>query len=138
MNYCTQAQLIELYGETVLAQLTDDNRPAKQINPVLIDRALEDADSEIDLHLQGRYPLPLLTVPRVLVRIAGSIAYANLHKNLGENHPALRAAEHSRRMLKGISKGELSIGLDVAGDVVPVADNVQISGGRNDFAQGGW
>ncbi len=138
MNYCTLDDLVELYSEKTLIQLTDRvNRPAQNLDAALIERAIEDAESEIDLHLEGRYQLPLPSVPRVLKRIAGSLAYANLHTNLGDTHPALRAAEHSRRMLSGIAKGTLSIGLDVTGNPVQIANTVQISAGRNDFG-GNW
>ncbi len=138
MSYCTLDDLVELYGEKTLIQLTDRvNRPAITLDATLIERAIEDAESEIDLHLEGRYPLPLPSVPRVLKRIAGSLAYANLHTNLSEGHPVLRAAEHSRKLLSGIAKGVLSIGLDESGSPVAVADTVQISVGRNDFA-GSW
>ncbi|MFG9413934.1 phage protein Gp36 family protein, partial [Pseudomonas aeruginosa] len=56
MSYCTLADLIEQYSEQKIRELSDRvNKPATTIDTVIVDRAIADADSEIDLHLHGRY-----------------------------------------------------------------------------------
>ncbi|HEJ3600551.1 TPA: DUF1320 domain-containing protein, partial [Pseudomonas aeruginosa] len=92
-----------------------------------------DADSEIDLHLHGRYQLPLASVPTALKRIACGLAYANLHIVLKEENPVYKTAEHLRKLLSGIANGKLSLALDADGKPAPVANTVQISEGRNDW-----
>ena len=79
MSYCTLADLIEQYSEQKIREVSDRvNKPATTIDTVIVDRAIADADSEIDLHLHGRYQLPLASVPTALKRIACGLAYANL------------------------------------------------------------
>ncbi|MCP8465194.1 DUF1320 domain-containing protein [Pseudomonas sp. ZM23] len=134
MSYCTQADLVEQYGEAVIRQLSDRvNKPATAIDPAVVDQAIADADAEIDLHLHARYQLPLAEVPTVLKRVACVLAYANLHTQVQEDHPALQDAERKRKLLGGISTGKLSLALSSAGTPAPIANTVQISQGRNDW-----
>lgn len=134
MSYCTQADLVEQYGETVIRQLSDRvNKPATAIDPAVVAQAIADADAEIDLHLHARYQLPLAEVPTVLKRVACVLAYANLHTQVPEEHPALQDAERKRKLLGGISAGKLSLALSSAGTPAPIANTVQISQGRNDW-----
>ncbi|CDM42389.1 gp436 family protein [Ectopseudomonas oleovorans] len=134
MSYCTQADLVETYGEQEIRQLSDRvNKPAQEIDVAVVGRAITDADAEVDLHLQARYQLPLASVPVVLKRIACSLAYANLHTRLSEDHPAHLAAERSRKLLGGIASGKLALGFDAEGAPAPLANTVQISESRNDW-----
>lgn len=138
MTYCTLAELVATYGESDLRNLTDRaNKPAQVIDEQVLARAIEDAAAEIDLHLQARYQLPLASVPLVLKRVAGQLAYAALHTRVDADHPAHQAAGRARKLLEGISSGRLSLGLDAAGAPAAVADTVQIAVGRNDFG-GRW
>ncbi|MBX6838923.1 DUF1320 domain-containing protein, partial [Pseudomonas aeruginosa] len=112
MSYCTLADLIEQYSEQKIRELSDRvNKPATTIDTVIVDRAIADADSEIDLHLHGRYQLPLASVPTALKRIACGLAYANLHIVLKEENPVYKTAEHLRKLLSGIANGKLSLAL---------------------------
>jgi len=136
MNYCTETDLIEQYGEAALVTLTDrTNKPQTTLDSAVITRVIADASDEINLYLEGRYGLPLPAVPRVLKRIACKLAFASLHVHPkeGKDHPALLAAASERQVLMAIAKGTLSLGLSQSGKVVKAADTVQISSGRNDF-----
>jgi len=136
MSYCTEADLIEQYGQSALITLTDrTNKPQSTIDSAVMARAIEGASDEINLYLEGRYGLPLPAVPRVLKRIACKLAYAHLHVHPkeGKDHPALLAADSERRVLNAIAKGTLSLGLSQAGAVIKAGDTVQISSGRNDW-----
>lgn len=138
MTYCTLAELVEIYGEKVIRDLTDRvNKPAQAIDEQVVGRAMADAAAEIDLHLEARYRLPLASVPQVLTRIACQLTYAGLHTLVNAEHPAQLAAERARKLLAGIAAGKLSLGLDSAGAPAPLADTVQIATGRNDFG-GTW
>lgn len=138
MSYCTLADLVEVYGEREILQLSDRvNRPPAEIDQGVVDRAIADAGAEIDLHLHARYQLPLPTVPSVLKRVACTLAYANLHTRLDDGHPALKAAESRRKLLSGISSGRLSLALDAGGQPAPIANTVQVSSVRNDWG-GRW
>lgn len=73
MTYATQADLVERFGTTELAQLTDPAAGAT-INATTVARALGDADAEIDARIAQRYALPLASTPLVLVRVAADLA----------------------------------------------------------------
>ena len=134
MTYCTQDELVEQYGEAVIRQLSDRvNKPAIAIDPDVVAQAITDADAEIDLHLHARYQLPLAEVPVVLKRVACVLAFANLHTQVKDDHPALQDAERKRKLLVGISTGKLSLALTATGTPAPIGNTVQISAGRNDW-----
>ncbi|WP_249123766.1 gp436 family protein [Pseudomonas aeruginosa] len=91
MSYCTQADLVEQYGEASIRQLSDRvNKPATTIDPAVVAQAIADADAEIDLHLHARYQLPLAQVPVVLKRVACVLAFANLHTQVRTTTPRSR------------------------------------------------
>jgi phage gp36-like protein len=73
VTYATQADLVERFGTTELAQLSDTAAGAV-IDAQVVARALADADAEIDTRLAARYALPLAAVPTVLVRVAADLA----------------------------------------------------------------
>ena len=73
MGYATQQDLVERFGEEELIQLTDREH-AQLIVADVIDRALSDADAEIDSYLGVRYTLPLVSIPVLLVGVAANIA----------------------------------------------------------------
>ncbi len=78
MTYASQADLIDRFGETELAQRT--NRvDGLTIDTVVLARALGDADAEIDGYLATRYQLPLASTPVVLVRLAADLARYRLY-----------------------------------------------------------
>lgn len=134
MSYCTLDDLVEQYGEALIRQLSDRvNKPATAIDSAVVGQAIADADAEIDLHLHARYQLPLAQVPVVLKRVACVLAFANLHTQVKDDHPALQDAERKRKLLSGISTGKLSLALTSTGTPAPIANTVQISQGRNDW-----
>lgn len=132
--YCTLADLETTYGEQDLILLTDrTNKPPTTVDTDVIDRAIADVTGEIDMHLHTRYKLPLSNVPSILTRIACSLTYAALHTRVSSDHPAKVAAEDKRKLLRGVAKGDLSLGINNGGTAAKVNDNVQISAGRNDW-----
>ncbi len=121
------------FGESELIQLTD--RDAGQvINDQVLNRAINAASAEINVWLAGRYVLPLQTVPDGLKTIAVDLARYHLYSDIQQDHPAAIRYGHQIRLLQSIAKGTASLGIDTAGAVPAVSDNVQISAGRNDFA----
>lgn len=73
MTYATQQDLIDRFGTTELAQLTDPVA-GTTIDTTVVARALADADADIDTRLAAYYVLPLAAVPAVLVRVAADLA----------------------------------------------------------------
>lgn len=109
MSYATRADMIDRFGEDELIQLTDRSG-AGVIDDTVLDRALADADAEIDGFLQARYSLPLSHVPALIVRIACIIARYNLYEDMATDE-VRRRYEDATRMLKSISRGEINLGV---------------------------
>lgn len=71
--YATQQDLIDRYGADELLQLTDRARTGS-IDATVVARALNDASTEIDGYLAGRYQLPLSPVPEAIGRLVCDMA----------------------------------------------------------------
>lgn len=73
MAYCTQADLVERYGEVELAQLTDQTA-GTSVDAAQVTKACDEATSLIDGYVSGQYVVPLTPVPTVVRRWACVIA----------------------------------------------------------------
>lgn len=74
-------------------------------------RALEEADSEINLALQGRYAVPIAPAPLVLRRICIDIAVAALPRNFATEATVYeRRGREARALLASLAKGEITLG----------------------------
>lgn len=107
MTYATQADLVDRFGSTELAQRT--NRVDGQtIDTVVLGRALADADAEIDGYLATRYTLPLTSTPVVLVRLACDLARYRLYDD-GVPATVRQRYEDAVAMLKRIAQGDAQL-----------------------------
>jgi len=109
MAYATLADLVSRHGEDELAQLTD-RVGAGVPDATIVERALTDADAEIDGYLASRYAMPLAIVPPVLARIACDIARYRLWADRASEE-VRRRYEDARRVLESIARGQVSLGL---------------------------
>lgn len=123
MNYCTQDDLTDRYGERELVQLTDDTGRGV-IDSVKLDRAIADAGAEIDGYLSARYRLPLASVPQAVTRLACDIARHQLYDDAVPEHVRQRY-EDAVRTLRAISRGEVSLGLDQSSQAATGAGTVE-------------
>jgi phage gp36-like protein len=126
MPYTTRLLLTDRFGLDELIQRTDKFAPyTGAIVDVVLDRAIADADAEIDGFVGARYALPLPEpVPPVLVPIACDIARYRLYDDAVPDIVRQRYEDAVAR-LKDISAGRLSLGIDPA-TVTPVAGTVQV------------
>jgi len=130
--YCTEQQLIKRFGEAVVSQLTSRDGSGRIDRRVLAE-AVADASAEIDMHLAGRYLLPLSTVPLPLVRIACVLVRDILAVNSDTSDERWREdAAAVRKMLGDISSGRVNLGVDAAAKPAVTSDGgVQMdTGGR--------
>lgn len=111
MSYATQADLVTRFSEAELIQLTDRNPAATAIDTDVLQRAIEDADAEIDARLQARFTLPLATVPRLIVNIACDIARYRLYDDRCPEHVQKRY-DQALKLIDQIGRGDLEVGLD--------------------------
>lgn len=141
--YVTVAAMRDKFGERELIQLTDTEAPYQDvINIDKLNRAMQEANSEIDAYVGSRYPLPLQMVPPFLVEIGCNLArYYAVTGDLSDNDAIKNRYESSIKTLTKISKGELTLGSAPAGESKPVqtsSNNVMFTVGRRDFGNGGW
>ena len=141
--YATVKAMKLKFGETILIQLTDTERPYQGvINMEKLNAAMQEANSEIDAYVGSRYPLPLQVIPPFLTEIGCNLArYYAVTGDLSENDPIKNRYESSIKTLTKISKGELTLGSSPAGESKPVqtsSNNVVFAVGRRDFGNRGW
>ena len=138
MGYCTQADLADDFGEQEIIRISDRARPATgQIDPAVVEKAIADADAEINMYLEGRGLLPLPSVPDTLRRIASDITRYYLYQNPRDDSPVTTRYNQRIRQLEKVASGRLSLGLDKAGEVLEPDDSVVFVPGRNMFRRDG-
>jgi|GEM_PF-1255672 len=126
--YVRLPDLYARFAEDVVNQLADTDGTGTP-DPLVISRVAEDASSEIDLALRGRYRLPLRRVPTVITRLAADLAILFLHpKSIPE--AVQKRADAARAILRQISEGKLLLDLPPAEDAAPMGGLVEIASGR--------
>lgn len=113
MPYTSLDDLTDRYGQAMLVAVTDRGELATgQIDSGVVDRALADADAEIDGYLKARYALPLAEVPPLVRDIAMAVTIWKLHTFMPDQKIEADYKDAVRK-LKELSAGTLR--LDVAG-----------------------
>ena len=107
MTYAAQSDLTDRFGATELAQLTDRVN-GNVIDTTVLNRALNDADAEIDSYLAARYALPLSSTPVVLVRMAADIARYRLYDDRVTDTVRQRY-EDAVSLLKRMATGDVAL-----------------------------
>ncbi len=110
--YCTQEQMIERFGEEAVRQLTDRGNLGA-VDGAVLAAAVADASAEIDMHLAGRYVLPLSTVPLPVTRLACLLARDILAvgSDISDERWS-KQAEEARKLLREIASGKVNLGVD--------------------------
>ena len=134
--YVSEQNLIDRFGESELAQLTDTvNRPASTVDAARVAAAIRDASALIDSYIVARTPLPLNTIPPVLTRVAGDIARYYLHGSRADgDHPATMRYRDALSWLKDVAKGTVQLesgGPDGGASGRPDGDPEPSQGGAN-------
>lgn len=126
MTYATQQNLIDRFGESELIQLTDRGGLG-EIDAVVIDRALADADAEINGYLAARYILPLVSpLPTVLEKLACDIARYQLYDDRVTEAVETRY-KNAVSLLRDVAAGRALLGV-TSTDNSPASNNdVQMS-----------
>lgn len=134
MIYATKQDMIDRFSQLEIQQLTDKSEPpAGAINDVVLNRALQDASGDIEAALNGRYALPLASVPPVLVRVCCNLTRYYLYED-GASEAVKRRFDDDKKFLDSIAKGTATLGLDGAGaSVAPAAGGVEFNDSRRVF-----
>jgi len=131
MSYCTLQDLRDRYGDDELIQLTDRTNVGT-INESVINRAIVDADGEIDGYLGGRFDVPANPVTKSLVRVACDISRYYLYDDAATDTVKDRY-KNAIAFVKSIGKGDISIGVDAAGDAQESESLAIMQSGGNVF-----
>lgn len=135
MGYCTLEDIQEQIPEEELIALTDD-AGNDVIDTSAVDRAIEDADGEIDGYCGRRYSVPLSPVPKIIRKFSVDIAIYNLFSRR-EGAPEERRTRYKDavRFLENVAKGIISLGVDDP-DGTPAESNApRISSGDRVFSR---
>jgi len=133
MTYATQQNLIDRFGQTEIAQLTD-RTAGTTIDATVVAKALADADGEINGYLAIRYTLPLSPVPTIIERLACDIARYYLFEDRVTEIVKARY-DAAVKFLANVSKGVVTLGVDSASAEPAAADSVQFTTGQKVFAR---
>jgi phage gp36-like protein len=119
MSYATPADFILAFGNDEAVEITNlDNPTASTVDTPKLQRALDDATSEIDSYvLAASYSLPLASVPIVLREKCNDIARYRLDK-WRNREDVRRRYEDALLWLQNLAKGLTSLGADSSGDPI--------------------
>lgn len=129
MPYATIDDFYTRYDRDAVRRLTDtaDSAAGEPVETKVND-ALAAAAREIDSYLAARYPLPFAAenTPAVLKDKTIDLAWAFLHRDFPTD-ASVQLASDTRRWLRDVSAGRVTLGRDAEGDVVAAhADGVTV------------
>jgi len=111
MAYCTYADVTMQLADQDITDLSDDSGVGA-LDADVVDRAIDDADAEIDGYLGSRYALPLASTPAILRKLSVDVAIYNLYSRRGNTIPDVRKDRYDKAvtLLDGIRAGDVSLG----------------------------
>lgn len=115
MAYCTVSQMIALFGELEIRQLSQLYNPsAITIDTVRVEAAIAYAEEVINSYLAVRYTLPLASVPFVLGGKAADIARYQLD-SVNHRVDVRQRYEDALLWLARMVAGKIDLGLAIDG-----------------------
>jgi len=111
VSYATLDDLQRILSPAELTQLADDDGDGIP-DAVVIERALADAQAEVDGYIGTRHPVPLPNPPALVRRLTVDLAIWNLYNRRDLVTDARKAqAEAARKLLNNIAQGTVTLGL---------------------------
>lgn len=110
--YATLDDILEQVDEATLIDLTDDEQLGV-VDQTVIDRAVANADALIDAHCGGRYVVPFLPVPPLVLMYSVDLAAFNLYsRRTHVDVPEIITTRQKQALahLRLVQKGEASVG----------------------------
>lgn len=130
--YATADQLVEKFGQREAIELSDRDNTGEVDSTVLGD-ALDDASSEIDAYLAGRYNVPLNPAPKLLTMLCCDIArYRLCGGEVRMTEEIEKRYKAAIDFLKLVAAGTVMLGTSSTGEPVaqPESTIEFASGGR--------
>tara|TARA_R110001592_G_scaffold345143_1_gene636849 strand:+ start:1214 stop:1624 length:411 start_codon:yes stop_codon:yes gene_type:complete len=136
MPYCTQADLVDRFGEAEIFALARDES-GTAIDTAVVERACDDASGEIDGYVSAAgYNVPLSPVPKIVIANACDIARYRLYDEQ-VNPVAEKRYDDAVKFLRSVSRGDVKLGIST-GPASSSAGSVQMNSGRQVFTGGGF
>jgi len=132
MLYCSKQGLIDRFSEDELVQLTDRDSLGV-INDDVLNRAIEDASTEMDAYL-SRFNYSADTLPKSLKPLACNIARYYLYDEAPTEHVTNRY-NNAIKFLKAVNKGEIAIGTNNLDSEVATTDLPEIQSAGTVFGR---
>jgi len=124
MPYATIAQFVEKFGRDQAIALSNlDDPQAEEPDGSVLNRSLIDASALMDSYLAGRYSLPFVSAPQVLIPKCLDIARYFLDKYAAREDVRQRY-EDAIRWLELVAKGTIQLGLDALSVEVKRGENL--------------
>lgn len=109
MPYATSDDLVAKFGAAQLKLYADRNGDGV-VDADVVASAIAEADAVVNLHVRGKYALPLSPVDPIITSIVCDLARRNLYGNATEVPDSVMSADKAARdLLKLIAKGEVSL-----------------------------
>jgi len=103
--YSRLSDLYSQYGEDAVNQIAESDRTGTP-DPLLVKRAVINADTEINAALAGRYKVPFASAPKLIRRISCDLAWWFLH-GLKVPEQVDSRAKLARDLLRMLANGEM-------------------------------
>ncbi len=125
MSYCTLADILDQIDERALIQLTDDANVGV-VDQGAVNKAIADADGEIDGYLGSRHTVPLNPIPAIINKHSVDISIYNIYsrRNSPPEHRETRY-KNSIRFLELVAAGKVTLGAKDP-DPVPASEAPKI------------
>ncbi len=135
MNYAQVSDIQMIAPAQDLIDLTDDANTGSA-DTAVITQFLSDASELIDDYLRGRYALPFVAVPGLLMRICRDITLYRLYsRRIRINPPEAITDANNRayKLLDRIQNGDIVLGVADAPPDTPDTGAIRYAGGRHTF-----
>jgi phage gp36-like protein len=132
MLYCSKQGLIDRFSLNELIQLTDRDSLGI-INDDVLNRAIEDASTEMDAYL-SRFNFTADTLPKSLKPLACDIARYRLYDEAPTEHVTNRY-NNAIKFLKAVNKGEITIGTNSQDSEVATTDLAEMQSAGSVFSR---
>ena len=134
MGYASVTDMVDLFGVDELIQLVlleQDHVVSYDVS--LVQKALDNAEAEVNAYLSARYALPLASVPGILLRLTCDIArYQLFGASLTEE--VEKRYKNAVSFLKNVANGTASLGVDSEGNSLKESGTVRGFGSRRTFS----
>lgn len=105
MSYITTNDMIAAFGSEEIVAVTNLDDPSRvEINEAILERAIADAQSQVDAYLRSRYVTPIDPTPDVLKRITCDLTRGILDQN-NPREEVVRRWEAAIAFLKDVARG---------------------------------